>query len=173
MPTWPQTKMELLEELHQASTELEQTLNTYSGDQMTDLHDQASWSIQDHLNHLATWEDGVAALLEHRPRYEAMGVDIATVQGADEDEENAIIRERTPKRTLAETLAALRAAHKHLLAALDGLSDADLFKPYSYYQPDEPGADNGKPIVAWVVGNCSGHYQEHLPWIKAIGAQGK
>ncbi len=173
MSTLPQTKLELLEELRSAATEFEQTLNAYSGDQMTGLRDQAGWSIQDHLNHLAAWEEGAASLLEHRPLYEAMGVDLAPVQGANEDEENALIRGRTPRRTLAETRAALRAAHEHLLAALGGLTDADLFKTYSYYQPDEPGEDSGKPIIAWVVGNSSGHYREHLPWIKAIAAQGK
>ncbi len=173
MSALPQTKVELLEELRSASTELEQTLDAQSDEQMTSLRDQAGWSVQDHLNHLVAWEEGAASVLEHRPLYEAMGVDIAAVQGADEDEENAIIRERTPKRTLAETRAALRAAHAHLLAALDGLRDADLFKTYSYYQPDEPGENSDKPILAWVVGNSSGHYREHLPWIKAIAAQGK
>jgi len=166
----PQSKAQVQEELQLASADLEQALAPLTDEQMTDLRDAAGWTIQDHLNHLAVWEESAALVLERCPRAErfaAMGVDFATVENLSEDEENALIRERTPSRTLAETRAALRTAHEHLLSALEPLSDADLERSYSHYQ-SEVGTDSGRPIVAWIVGNSSEHYREHLPWIQAI-----
>ncbi len=168
MQTLPQTKSELIEQLRQSQIKLEQVLARLNDEQMTKPHDQVGWSIKDHLDHLSVWEEGIAALLEHKPRPAAMGVDAATAENASEDEINAMIRERTRSRSLSETRAALRASRQRLLHALDALTDADLLRGYSYYQPDEHGEDSSKPIVSWVVGNSSGHYLEHLPWIRAI-----
>lgn len=173
MPSDPHAKDELLKELQRASAELDRVLHDLPPGKITDTRDHARWSIQDHLDHLAVWEEGIAALLERSPRWEAMGVDVATVARSDPDQVNAIIRARTPKRTLAETRAALRESHDHLLRALRPLTDADLLKTYSHYQPDEPGEDRGNPIIRWIVGNSSVHYREHLPWIEAILKQGK
>jgi hypothetical protein len=113
-------------------------------------------------------------LLERRPlaeQFAAMGVDKETAMGASEDELNNILRAQSRRRTAAETRAALRAAHEQLLRALDPLSDADLAKTHSFYQQEEWGGGSGKPAIHWVVGNSSGHYREHLPWIQAIAAQ--
>ncbi len=168
MDTFPQTQSELIEQLHQSWTKLEQTLAQLNDEQLTSQHDQVGWSIKDHLDHLSVWEEGIAALLECRPRYEAMGLDPVNLQNANEDQINAMIWERTKTRTLSETRTALRASREHLLRALDSLNDGDLSKGYSSYQPKEPSEDSGKPIMDWVVSNSSGHYLEHLPWIQAI-----
>ncbi len=168
MEALPQTKSELLEQLDQSWAALEQALEPLSDEQITTLRDRVGWSIKDHLDHLSVWEEGIAALLERKPRLAAMGLDAATAENASEDEINAMIRERIGSRGLSETRAALRASRAHLLNAINALQDADLLRPYSYYQPNEPGEDSGRPIINWVVGNSSGHYFEHLPWIQAI-----
>ncbi len=165
------TTDELLRRLHHAKSAVIHALHDYSVEQMTQLRDHAGWTIKDHLDHLAVWEEGIAALLEKQPRYEAMGVDRATVLSASEDELNAIMRERVASSTLDGTLAALRASHEHLRHTVENLSDDDLMRGYSYFQPNDPGEDSGKPIVAWIVGNSNEHYLEHLPWIQAIAAQ--
>ncbi|TMC47620.1 MAG: ClbS/DfsB family four-helix bundle protein [Chloroflexi bacterium] len=131
------SKPQLLQEIREAHTQLEQTLSQYDDKQMTELRDEAGWSIKDHLDHLAVWQEGVATLLERRPRYarfEAMGVDVATVEASTEDELNAIIRERTARPTLADTRIFLRQSHEHLLRALSGLSEDALLRGYSYFQ---------------------------------------
>ena len=168
------SKQQLLQEIRGAHTQLEQTLSQYDDKQMTELRDEAGWSIKDHLDHLAVWQEGVATLLERRPRYarfEAMGVDVATVEASTEDELNAIIRERTARPTLADTRTFLRQSQEHLLHALSGLSEDALLRGYSYFQPDFPDEDSGRPITAWVTGNSNAHYREHLPWIQAIAAR--
>ena len=91
MSNLPQTKHELMQQLAEAQSALEQVVNQFTDEQMTDVRDHAGWSIKDHLDHLAIWEESVAALLERCPRAErfaAMGVDIAAVQNSSEDEVN-------------------------------------------------------------------------------------
>jgi uncharacterized protein (TIGR03083 family) len=167
----PITKATLIAQLHDSFATLEQTLNALSNEQMSAQTDQVGWAIKDHLAHLIVWERGIVAMLQRRPRFEAMGLDLATVRSKSEDELNQIMRGHYASRSLAEVRAMLRDTHAELLSVLDALSDADLQKTYSYYQPDEPAEDSGLPIVGWIIGNSSGHYLEHLPWIKAIGAQ--
>jgi hypothetical protein len=62
----------------------------------------------------------------------------------------------------------LRKTHEELVAIVASLEPGDLLKTYSHYQPDEPGDDSGEPVLRWVVGNSSGHYLEHLPWIQRL-----
>ncbi len=170
METFPLTKDELLQGLSRESAAMEQVLGTLSDTQITELHDKNGWSIQDHLDHLAAWQEGVAAMLEKKPRYEAMGVDIPAIQGKTEDEQNGIIRERT-HHTLPETRAALAESYRHLLHALQPLTIQDLYRPYSDYQPHEQGGERNRPAIEVVVNNSSKHYEEHIPWIKAIAAR--
>ena len=47
------------------------------------------------------------------------------------------------------------------------LTDEDLAKPYSHYQPHEPPF-NERPVVLWVIGNTSDHYDEHITWLTAL-----
>ncbi len=170
MENLPQTKHELVEQLHQSWTALEEMLRRLSDEQMTGPRDQVGWSIKDHLDHLSVWEEGIAALLERKPRFAAMGLPFATSESSNEDEENAIIREHTRSRTLFETRTAMRASREHLERALSSLTDADLLKPYSYYQPSDPRPDADQPVMRWIVGNSSGHCLEHLPWMLAIAS---
>ncbi len=108
-------------------------------------------------------------MLEKKPRFEVMGVDLPTMLRTTEDEQNAIIRERT-HHTLAETRAALAGSYEHLLRALAPLSDADLHRPYSYYQPDEHSTESNRPAIEVVTNNSSKHYHEHIPWIEKIAS---
>ena len=172
MATTPRTKAELLYEMNQAWTELNEALDELSVEQMAERHDPVGWTIQDHLNHLIPWEEGVVALLERRPRFQAMGVDAATIDRLDYDQLNAMLRAQFPQRTLAETRAALRATHERMLQTIERMAEANLFEPYSYYQPDAEGENSGNPVIGWIVGNGSEHYREHLGWMRAIAAGG-
>jgi len=58
--------------------------------------------------------------------------------------------------------------HARLLELLAPMTDADLLKSYSHYQPDEPGDDDGRPASDVIYGNSAGHFAEHLGWIKSL-----
>ena len=164
----PEDKAELLKRIGLARTALEETIRPLSDAKLVAPGPYEGWSVKDHLAHLATWEQGMAALLQQRPRYAAMGVDEKTYLSADADGLNAVIYQNHKDRSPAEVRAALREAQHDLLAALAGLSDADLFRTYSHYQPDEPGKDSGEPILNWIAGNSYEHYAEHQVWIEAM-----
>ena len=165
--TLPQDKADLLERIRRTRADLEQAIRRLSPAQLVAPGAAAGWSVKDHLAHIAVWELGLAALLQRRLRYAAMEVDEATyLRGADAI--NETIYERNKGRSAPDVLAEFRRAHQELLAAVGGLTEADLLKTYSYYQPDEPGEDSGAPIVRWIAGNTYEHYAEHQEWIEAL-----
>jgi hypothetical protein len=62
-----------------------------------------------------------------------------------------------------EALARFRETHGRVLERLAGLSDGDLSRPYSDFQP---GSDESRPVGGWVAGNTFEHYEEHLGYIR-------
>jgi len=165
----PHTKTELLNAIQTGWDDLHARLNQLSETQLTTPNPSDGWAIKDHLTHLAAWEMGMAALLQHEPRYPAMGLaEKAIFQGeTDYNGMNEAIFRQHQGKSLAEAQHYLQTAHEALLAALAELSDEDLQHSYSFYQPHEPGEDNDTPIITWVMGNTYEHYQEHWPWIAA------
>ncbi|MCL4302053.1 MAG: maleylpyruvate isomerase N-terminal domain-containing protein [Anaerolineae bacterium] len=163
----PPTKTDLLARMAQARAALEQALGQLSEAQLTRPGPAGGWAIKDHLAHLAAWERGIAALLQRRPRWPAMGLDEAAISTYDEAGINDLIYQQHKDRSLAEVLADFHEAHRQMLAALDGLSDAELFKPYAYYTGEAAG-DDMRPIIGWIIGNTYEHYAEHQAWIEAM-----
>ena len=106
--------------------------------------------------------------LQYRPRHEGLGVTAQEYHDLDADGVNAILFERHRDRPAGDVLAALRAQHQETLDFLAGLAWEDVLRPYSHYLPDEPGKDNGNPILYWIMGNTAGHYDEHREWIEAL-----
>ncbi|MCZ7571367.1 MAG: ClbS/DfsB family four-helix bundle protein [Ardenticatenaceae bacterium] len=169
--TTPQTKADLVARIIGARRALDQVIGSLGESELEASGPDDGWSVKDHLAHLAAWEEGIAALLQRRPRWEAMGLDLETVLANDEAGINAMIERRNKARSLQAVLSAFGQAQHDLLDALEPLTDADLFKGYSHYQPDEPGRDNGAPIIGWIIGNTYAHYEEHQRYIEALIAQ--
>ena len=92
-----------------------------------------------------------------------MGVS-ETVEGTDNV--NEAVRKLHETDTAEEVLGYFRDSHAQLVAALGKLSDADLQKPYSHYQPGDAGQE--RPVVDWVGGNTYEHYAEHIGWINQL-----
>ena len=74
--------------------------------------------------------------------------------------------ERSVTRPLPEVVAESQATHGELMALLNSMSQEDLEKPYSHYQPDVP-PPNAAPVGGWVHGNTWDHYNEHIGWLEA------
>jgi uncharacterized protein (TIGR03083 family) len=165
------TVAEFLRRLDRGRAALDAALAPLSERQLTTPDPEEGWSVKDHLAHMAAWENGMTALLKREPRYPAMGVSLEQVQANDMDQVNQIMYRQHKDRPLAEVRAFFDKAHNDLRAAVAGLQDADLQRTYSHFQPDEPGEDNGTPIVAFLVGNSFGHYEEHIPWINNVVAR--
>jgi L-alanine-DL-glutamate epimerase-like enolase superfamily enzyme len=160
----PASKAALIALIDQRWTELTGLVSQLSDEQLV-RQDANGWTVKDHLAHLAPWARGIAALLRREPRWAAMGLDEETRRSHDVDQINAVLRTQMQARTFHQVLLDLADAHQQVLAALAGLADADLRRPYSDYQPGEFAGDNA-PIMGWIVGNTAEHYEEHLAWLR-------
>jgi hypothetical protein len=172
MSTDPSKKQEFLEHLDQAWEELQRTLDGFSAEQMTQRRDAVGWTVKDHLGHLVSWEEGITALLRRQPRWEAMGVDAALAETRlsplTEDELNQVMRDQMQALSLDEVRERLRVANAELTALVQSMPPEDLLRGYSHFAPEEPGEETGRPVLGWVAGNSSAHYEEHLPWMREI-----
>jgi catechol 2,3-dioxygenase-like lactoylglutathione lyase family enzyme len=166
----PLGRAELIDRIEQARSELEAVLLDMSGEDMTTRPAGLPWNVKDHLAHVAAWEMGIAALLRHEPRYEAMGVESAAVEGGA-DEINAIIYQRSRDSSLEEVQEMYARAHSELLDAINALEDEDLYRPYSHFETDSASDGNIEiPVVWFIAGNSYWHYGEHIAEIGAISA---
>jgi hypothetical protein len=130
------------------------------------------WSAKAHVAHLEAWERSLILLLSGGRRDSAMNVDSAlwATEGGM-DKVNAILARRAEARPLESVLQLSNDTHAEIVRILEGMSDDDLAKPYSHYQPDDP-PNNANPVYGWVNGNTWGHYEEHIGWLRAGLATG-
>jgi hypothetical protein len=154
----PSGRSDALERAERSWKDLDQLVGPLSDEQLA-RPGRDGWAIKDHLAHLAAWELSLVALLEGRDRPAAMGVPDAA--RLDTDELNA--RLFTLHRDLppAGARALLKRANDQVRAALARLSDEDLQRPYSHYQPGAEHASSADPVIGWVAGNTFDHVDEH------------
>jgi len=163
----PKTKNELLQQINRSRLALEETINALTEAQLMTPNPHSGWSVKDHLAHLATWENGIVALLQQRPRWQTMQVEPA-IAAQGYDALNDIIWQCHQQQTVAEIMDFFHQTHQQLLAVLAELSDEDLLKPYSHYQPAEARDNSDQPVILWVAGNTYEHYAEHQLSIEAL-----
>lgn len=167
--TTPPAKAELLTRIEEAWSELEQTIAALSETQLTTVQDEQGWSAKDHLVHITTWEQSLLALLQGRDRHQAIGLGDVDESAMEIDDINAHIFQRNQHRSLEDVVAAARQSHQQVMATLNSLSDADLLKPYSHYQPQDLPYE-AAPVVGWINGNTWEHYSEHIDWIRGLSS---
>ena len=122
------------------------------------------WAVKDHLAHIGAWEHSLRGLIEGLDRLESMGLHEPVEENTDVVNE-AVLRLHEHE-TAGQALEYFRDSHAQMMAALGKLSDADLAKPYSHYQPSDP--DEKRPVSGWVAGNTYEHYAEHIEWINQL-----
>jgi hypothetical protein len=151
----PQSMSELLSEIDREWQELQKAIKKITPEQMT-APDPGGWSPKDNLAHLADWMHFMLeAHLNKRPAHEVMEIDAATLAGLNEDEENAILFERSRNRPTAEVLAWLDSTYAKVVEALKKTPFADLMKPIRDNDPEK------RPVILSVLGNTSEHFVEH------------
>ncbi len=120
------------------------------------------WAIKDHLFHLAAWELSLLALIEGKDRQAAMGIDLDPE--AETDPINDAVYQLHRRESAEAARKYLRDSHSRLMAALAELTDADLQRPYSFYQPGD--VVEMRPVIGWVGSNTYEHYDQHAGWIR-------
>ncbi len=162
----PQTTQELLAEIDRQWTILMQVIGRLTPDQMN-APDSGGWSPKDNLAHLARWEQYMRLhYLEGQPEDEAMHFEAGTISGLDEDGINARIFEQNRDRSVPDVLGELKKVHAEVVTSLNRMPFSSLMKPVSEDDPEK------RPVLLWVLGNTSEHFEEHCKNIeKAFGRQ--
>src|ERR1700730_13873039 len=123
------------------------------------------WSVKDHLAHLAAWNLSMVALFEGRDRDAALGIS----DGPGElDSANEVLHRRHRALVMDEVKALQLGSREMVREALARLSDADLSRPYAYFQPNDPGPDGAQPVLGWITGNTDEHADEHAGYIRGL-----
>lgn len=156
---------QLLDRIEIAWNDLNSFLSHLSAEQLTAPTDAGGWTVKDHVIHLAVWEEGIRALLQKQSRHEAMGISEDLWNSGSADDYNAVIQQRYKDMPLDEVIQSSGDIHRRLVDTIRSLSDEDLQRPYRYYAP---ASDRDAPVINWIGGNTFWHYEEHLPWIRAI-----
>ena len=107
------------------------------------------------------------AFFQKLPRREYMGVDAATWASGEIDRINDQIYQRNKDLSWAQVKQTFQQVHEELIERVQALSEADLQRPYHYYQPDLQATDT----AANRLGNATfRHYAKHIPWMQKIAA---
>lgn len=160
----PMSRDALLQTLNTSWAELTDYTQPLSDSQMTRPTDAAGWTVKDHLIHVAIWEQGTLALLNHQSKREAMNIP-EDVWEQDDDPINAVIQQRYHDTPLDQVWQIVNSTHTRLLQKLDSMTEADLMLPYAHYRPDEP---DQRPLMLWLPYDTFYHYRDHLAWMRAI-----
>jgi hypothetical protein len=154
----------LLQRIAVSWTDLITLLDGLSEAQRTELTDANGWTVKDHVIHLAVWEAAGLALLDGKSKRESLDIP-PEIWAQYEDPINAVLHQRYHAMTWEDVIATLHDNHMQTLAKINAMSDADLARPHSDFLP---GSAVDDPILIDLeIATCY-HYDEHLPWIKAI-----
>lgn len=159
-------KATLMARIDESWLALERAVGRLSEAELTKPADANGWSVKDHLAHITVWEQSLLALLEGRDRSVAVGLPSEAATW-EIDAINEQLYQLHRHESLDEVLTALRRSHQQVLGVVEGLTDEDLERPYSHYQPDAT-PPRVHPVVGWVIGDTYEHYEEHQRWIESL-----
>jgi hypothetical protein len=108
------------------------------------------WTRKDVVAHLGAWERRFVELLARLRRGEW------PEDGVETDELNARLYATDRDRPLGEVLEREEADWSRFLAAVESMSDEELFDTRTFRWTE------GDPFVEWVTANASEHIDEHL-----------
>jgi hypothetical protein len=125
-------------------------------------------SPKDHVAHVAAWEEFLLAILEQRDRHLSMGV--GDLRDKETDEINDAVFQARRQLAPDEVRNSLAETHRKVRAAIEALSDADLRRPRSDFQPadSDVGESGDESLLDEIEWNTWCHYDKHIEWLSAL-----
>jgi hypothetical protein len=161
------SKAERLELVRREYAALEQAIGQLSEAQLTEPID-GSWSAKDILAHVAAWQQILLVFhIGGRPFEQAAPGIAASYQTDGVDTINEALYQRDRSRPLAQVLDAFRRSHQQTLAAIESMSEAELFRPYT---PAGRDPSSGGQLINWIAGDTYEHYMEHRETIAKVSS---
>lgn len=158
MSDTPTTMAELHERIGSSYAALERMIGQLSDEQLLAPID-GSWSAKDLLAHIAAWQQVMLQFhVGGKPFEEVTRLSNLPYGPTPVDQINEAFYERDKNLALADVLQTFRGEHRQLIATLDSMSEADLFKPYT---PAGRGPDSTGQLIDWIIGDSYEHYDEH------------
>ena len=156
----PKDKAELMSTIEREWNLLIDLAASLTDEQMT-TPDAGGWSPKDNLAHLAEWMNILMGYhLDKKPAHEVIGVDEDVVKGWDMEVINPVLFNRNKDRSRSEVLSGLKKVYNQLVTKLDAMTFADLLQPRHANDPEK------RPILLWVLGDTTEHFQEHRETIE-------
>lgn len=152
----PENKNELMSAIRREWKHLLDTVDKLTQAGKMTTPDEGGWSPKDNLAHLSEWMNSLIGYhMDKKPAHEVMRIPEEAAQGWDMEVINPILFARNKDRSLEDVLDELKATYEKLTAKLDAMSFEDLMKPRHANDPEK------RPLLLWVIGDTSGHFEEH------------
>lgn len=159
-PWMPKDKADLMSAIEREWNLLIDLAASLTDEQMT-TPDAGGWSPKDNLAHLAEWMNILMGYhLDKKPAHEVIGVDEDVVKGWDMEVINPVLFNRNKDRSRSEVLSGLKKVYNQLVTKLDALPFTDLLQPRHADDPQK------RPVLLWVLGDTTEHFQEHRETIE-------
>ncbi|NOH01257.1 MAG: ClbS/DfsB family four-helix bundle protein [Chloroflexi bacterium] len=151
----PGNKHELMSAIEREWNLLVQFADSLTDEQMT-APDSDGWSPKDNLAHLAEWMHILMGYhMDRRPAHEVMGVSEDVTKGWDMEVINPVLFERNKNRSRSDVMDGLKTVYNQLIEKLEAAPFEDLLQPRRADDPQK------RPVLLWVLGDTTEHFQEH------------
>ncbi len=156
----PKDKAELMSAIEREWNLLIALADSLTNEQMT-TPDSGGWSPKDNLAHLTEWMNVLMGYhLDKRPAHEVMDVSEDVTKDWDMEVINPVLFNRNKDRSRADVMAAMKTVYNQLIAKLEAMSFEDLLQPRRADDPEK------RPVLLWVLGDTTEHFQEHRETIE-------
>jgi hypothetical protein len=155
-------KAELRTAIRRDRATLDALVSTLSESQLTASGANGSWSVKDHLAHIAAWERMIVAHLQDGSDADIANMDAASYAAATLDELNHRLHQMSRDRPVADVLREFAEAHGAVVAFIAAMPEQQLT---AAYWSDDPQV---RTVLEKVAGDTFLHYEEHARWIGDI-----
>lgn len=156
----PKDKTELMSAIEREWELLIQLAESLSDEQMSTA-DSGGWSPKDNLAHIAEWMNILMGYhMDKNPAHEVVNVPEEVTKDWDFRIINEVLFERNKNHLRGEVMGMLKQTYIKLAAKLESTSFETLMQPR--YE-DDPYK---MPLLAFVLGNTTEHFQEHRETIE-------